>query len=114
MKKIASYRFGQVEIEGKAYRSDLIIYPDRIDDHWWRKEGHSLQVEDLAGVVAAQPEVLVVGTGRFGMMRIPQETRDYLSSLGIELIAEDTDRACRTLDRLAPERRVVAALHLTC
>jgi len=114
MKKIASYRFGQVEIEGKAYRSDLIIYPDRIDDHWWRKEGHSLKVEDLAEVVAAQPEVLVVGTGRFGMMRIPQETRDYLSSLGIELIAEDTDRACRTLDRLAPERRVVAALHLTC
>lgn len=114
MKKIESYEFGQVEIEGKSYRSDLIIYPDRIESQWWRKEGHSLQIDDLQGVVEARPEVLVVGTGRYGMMGIPRSTRDYLASLGIELIAEDTKRACEAFNRVGCERRTVAALHLTC
>jgi len=114
MKKIDSYEFGQIEIEGKSYRSDLIIYPDRIDSRWWRKQGHSLQIEDLQGIVEARPEILVVGTGRNAMMAIPQSTRDYLSSLGIELIAEDTQKACQTFNRIGRERRAVAALHLTC
>ena len=114
MKKIDSYRFGQVEIEGQTYRSDLIIYPDRIDAHWWRQEGHTLRVEDLSAVVEARPELLLVGTGRWGMMRIPQETRDFLASLDIALVAEDTEKACETFNRITGENKVIFVLHLTC
>jgi hypothetical protein len=114
MKRIDGYDFGRIEIEGECYRSDLIIYPDRIDSNWWRKQGHLLQVDDLQGVVEAKPEVLVVGTGRYGMMAVPAATRDYLAASGIELIVEETPRACQTYNRLAREKRVVAALHLTC
>lgn len=114
MRKIDSYQFGQIEIEGKTYRSDLIIYQERINGRWWRKEGHSLGIDDLSEVVRARPEILIVGTGRYEMMRIPQETKDYLSSLGIELIAENTEKACETFNRIGWERRVVVALHLTC
>lgn len=114
MRKIGSYRFGQVEIEGQTYRSDLIIYPDRIDSNWWRKEGHSLHIEDLSAAVEAGPELLLVGTGRWGMMRIPQETKEVLASLGIPIVAEDTEKACETFNRIAGEKKVVFALHLTC
>jgi hypothetical protein len=37
-----------------------------------------------------------------------------LAALGIELIAEDTKRACETFNRIGRERKAVAALHLTC
>jgi hypothetical protein len=114
MKKIDSYRFGEIEIEGQVYRSDLIIYPDRIDSTWWRKEGHLLEVEDLQGVAGVRPDLLLVGTGRFGMMRIPRETKHFLTSLGIELLAEDTEKACAIFNRVAEEKKVVFALHLTC
>jgi hypothetical protein len=114
MRKIGSYRFGQVEIEGQTYRSDLVIYPDRIDSDWWRKEGHSLHVEDLSEVVKARPELLIIGTGRFGMMKIPQDTKDFLASLGIALVAEDTEKACERFNRIAGEKSVVFAVHLTC
>jgi hypothetical protein len=30
-----------------AITSDLIIYPERIDANWWRREGHRLTPEDL-------------------------------------------------------------------
>jgi hypothetical protein len=114
MRKIDSYRFGQVRIEGQTYRADLIIYPDRIDAHWWRQEGHSLRPEDLSQVVEERPELLLVGTGRFGMMRIPRETNDFLASLGIALLAEDTEKACETFNGIEGEKKVVLALHLTC
>ena len=59
--KIDSYRFGEIVIDGRRHSKDVIIYPDRVRGHWWRKEGHFLALEDLAEVLQAPPEVLVVG-----------------------------------------------------
>ena len=44
---IESYNFGKITINSKEYHSDLIIYMNRIDDKWWRKEGHNLCIEDI-------------------------------------------------------------------
>lgn len=111
---IDSYDFGRIVINGKRYNSDLIVFPDKVRDGWWRKEGHRLHVEDLKDVLEAKPEVLVVGTGYSGLMRVPSETRKYVESEGIELIAQNTTEACKTFNRLVKSRKVVAALHLTC
>ena len=111
---IDSYDFGRIVINGKRYSSDLIVFPDKVRDGWWRKEGHRLHVEDLKEVLEAKPEVLVVGTGYSGLMKVPPETRKYVESKGIELIAQSTAEACKTFNRLVKSRKVVAALHLTC
>ena len=111
---IEDYSFGRITIGGKTYTSDVIIYPDRVDGGWWRKEGHRLCMDDLEHVVAAKPEVLVVGTGAQGVMRVPDDVRQRLSELGIELKVAKTDEACGLYNQLAPERRTSAALHLTC
>jgi hypothetical protein len=111
---IDSYDFGRIVIDGKHYNSDLIVFPDKVRDGWWRKEGHRLHVEDLKDVLEAKPEVLVVGTGYYGLMKVPPETRKHVESEGIELIAQKTTEACKTFNRLVKSRKVVAALHLTC
>ncbi len=111
---IDSYGFGRIVIDGRRYASDVIIFPDRVEDRWWRKEGHQLSVEDIEEVLRERPEVLVVGTGYSGLMRILSETRERLASEGIQLIAENTQKACKTYNRLHKSKRVVAALHLTC
>ena len=111
---IDSYDFGRIVINGKRYSSDLIVFSDKVRDGWWRKEGHRLHVEDLKDVLEVKPEVLVVGTGYSGLMRIPPETRKYVESEGIEFIAQKTAEACETFNRLVKSRKVVAALHLTC
>ena len=111
---IDSYDFGKIVIDGKHFTSDVIIYPDRIDANWWRKEGHELHPDDLTEVVEEKPAVLVVGTGKWGLMEVLPETRDFLQSKGIKLIVEETDDACQTYNRLRGSERVVAALHLTC
>ncbi len=71
-------------------------------------------MEDLKEVFQERPEVLIVGTGYSGLMRVPNEVSDYVKTIGIELIVQSTKEACKTFNRLVQSKRVVAALHLTC
>ena len=113
--KITGYRFGEIEIDGRPYSSDVIITPERLVDNWWRKKGHSLAVADLAEIMAANPNIVVVGTGYYGRMSIPDETRQYLEARGVQLRRAHTSEAVEEFNRLQRESaRVVAALHLTC
>lgn len=110
-----SVRFGRIEIDGRPYRSDVIVTPERVVDNWWRQEGHTLAVADLADILTAAPEILVVGTGYFGRMAVPEETRHYLETRGVRVQPARTREAVREFNRLQQEpARVVAALHLTC
>jgi len=111
---IDSYDFGRIIINGRRYTTDLIVFPDRVKDGWWRKEGHSLRIEDLDEVVQDNPKVILIGTGYSGLMKVPAETKEYVESKGIELIAQRTTEACKTFNRLVKSKKVVAALHLTC
>jgi hypothetical protein len=112
--RIESYSFGKIVIEGKAYTSDVIIYPGKVDSSWWRKEGHSLVMDDLQDIISAKPGVLIIGTGFFGLMKVPQETKAKLESLGIEVQAARTGEAVKLFNQLGEGRIAVAALHLTC
>ena len=114
MNIIDSYQFGEIVINGKKYTSDVIIFPDRVRDNWWRKTGHQLRLGDIAEVLTESPEVLVVGTGASGLVEVLPETRQAAQAQGIKLITEPTDKACRTYNQLSQSQRAVAALHLTC
>jgi len=111
---IDSYHFGEIVIDGKKYSSDVVISPDRVRDDWWRKTGHELCLEDIAGVITENPEVLVVGTGDSGLMKVLPEVEQAAQARGIKLIVETTDKACNTYNQLSHSQRVLAAFHITC
>ena len=112
--RIDSYDFGRIIVDGKAYTNDVIIFPNRAKDNWWRKEGHALHIEDIELVVAEKQEVLIVGTGNYGLLKVLQETKEYIESKGIELIVEQTEKACEMYKEISKNKKAVAALHLTC
>ncbi len=111
---ITRFRFGEITIGGQRYTDDLLVFEDRLRPRWWRQEGHLLQLADLGEVLATKPEVLVVGTGAQGCMKISPEVITHTREAGIELLAFDTRAACQTFNHLLGKRRVAAALHLTC
>lgn len=113
---IKDYNFGHIVIDGERYEEDVIILPDRVVSSWWRDEGHTLQTQDLDAVLEAQTDVdvLVVGQGAYGRMSVPQETQQALEAAGIEVMPQETDKACQTYNRLRENGGVAAALHLTC
>ncbi len=112
--EIQDYRFGQMVVDGEQHTRDLILLPDRVAANWWRKEGHRLDVEDLQKVLDATPEVLVVGTGAYGLMKVPEETRWAVEAAGIELLAAHTGDAWRVYNDLRERHRTAGAFHLTC
>jgi hypothetical protein len=112
--EIEAYSFGRIVVGGQVHTADLIILPGRVVGGWWREEGHSLSVADLAEVFAAKPDILIVGSGANGVMDVPAETREAVEAAGIRLIVERTAAACQTYNRLRATARVAAALHLTC
>jgi hypothetical protein len=112
--RVERCRFGEVTIGGKRYVDDVIVFEDRVQPRWRRSEGHLLQLEDLDEVMAVKPEVLLVGTGAQGCLKIAPEVVAATRAEGIELLEFDTRTACQTFNQLHGKRRIVAVLHLTC
>jgi len=112
--EIQDYRFGQMIVDGEQYTRDLILLPDRVMANWWRKDGHRLDIEDLRVAIDAAPEVLVVGTGAYGLMKVPKETRRAVKAAGIELQAASTGEAWRLYNELQERQTTAGAFHLTC
>jgi hypothetical protein len=112
---VDSCKFGRIVVDGETYTSDCLIFRDRIEPDWCRKEGHELSVDDLEAVLSAGPEVLVVGCGAYGVMKVSDEVRTLLRSRNVQLETLKTAKAAERFNELlAAGRNVVAALHLTC
>ena len=114
MPNIQHYEFGKIIIDNKIYTSDVIIYPDRIDSNWYRKQGHILLIEDIKEVIAYKPETIIVGTGIYGVMLVMNETKKFIKNNNIELIVLTTDEAVYEYNKISKTTKVVACLHLTC
>jgi len=113
--QIDSYSFGVMKVDGKEYRQDLIVFPGTVRSNWWRRQGHSLAIEDLRDVIDFKPELLIVGTGNSGMMDMPAATEKAMQDAGIEVIARDTAQACSIFNEQTKKgKKVVGAFHLTC
>jgi len=114
MNIVDSYQFGLIVVNGESYTSDVVIFPDRVKDNWRRKMSHQLHLDELSEAIAEVPEVLIVGTGAAGLVKVLPEVKQSLEALGIKLIAQPTNEACQMYNQLCQSQRVVAALHLTC
>jgi hypothetical protein len=112
--KIEAFTFGAITIEGKTYTADVILYPDRVEPSWPREEEHRLQIREFADIVKYEPEVLIIGTGYAGVLSVPDQIRNYLTSKGIEVRVEKTKHAVELFNELRNKEKIVAMLHITC
>ena len=78
---INSYSFGTITIDGNKFSKDLIIYPDHINSNWRRKTGHLLTEDDIAEILDYKPEVLIIGIGASGLMKVDDKI-DFLARNG--------------------------------
>jgi hypothetical protein len=110
------YEFGTLVADGHAIHSDVLVTPAGVHEHWWRREGHVLQLEDLSTLLDKPVDRLVVGTGAFGRMRPAAGLEEDLAARGVTLEVLPTAAA---VDRINELSRLGAgcwagALHLTC
>lgn len=110
---IESYNFGKIKIDGKEYTHDVIISADGVES-WQRPDDHWVGIEDIKKIIEKKPSAVILGTGYSGIMKVSQESKEYLEKLGVEVIIEPTKKACDTFNKLSKNPGITAALHLTC
>jgi hypothetical protein len=115
MDRLSDYTFGRVTVGGRVMERDLILFEEKVLYPWVRKEGHRLLPEDLRWVFEQHPDILIVGTGAFGSLHIPQQTIDQITAEEITLLKFKTGKAVEEYTRLVRTgKHVACCLHLTC
>jgi hypothetical protein len=114
--RIESYSPGRITVDGVELRRDVIVLPDRVLTEWWRRDGHSLAMEDLGDVLDDLPERLIIGCGYSSQLRPEPAVIEALAQRGVKVEALPTDQAVERFSELEARNpaAVAAALHLTC
>lgn len=112
--RIDKYGFGKIVIDGRKYGKDVIVTPKGEVKEWWRVKGHEVCVKDLEPIEGEEFDVLIIGTGYFGVVKVLSEVEEWAKKRGVELVAVPTKEACKVYNEVSGKRRAVAALHLTC
>ncbi len=112
---IIHYSFGSITIRGRQYASDLKIINGQVVPDWWRKFGHTVDVDDVADILNAGPDCVVIGSGGSGLMKVGNRLLKEAADRGIEIIVEPTASAIKTFNRLYGDgKKVAGGFHLTC
>ena len=114
--KIEEYSFGRMAVDGTTFSKDLIVLPvGKVLSPWWRASGHRLTLDDLGPVVEARPEILVIGTGAYGIMKPEPGLTESLAELGIQTRIFKTKKAVAEYNALhTGGKKIAACFHLTC
>lgn len=103
-----------MKIQGQVFTKDLIILPNQIFSPWWRASGHRISVDDLSEVFAFTFEVLVIGTGYYGLVKIDQEVFELCKQKNISIITAKTAKAVKLFNENHLTKKTIGAFHLTC
>ena len=112
---IDDYGFGEIIINGKKYRHDVVVTPSRIMPEWWRLEGHRLQLQDVRDFLLEDADLVIIGTGYDGMMRVDDEVVEAFKKRGKEVVvAKSRDAVKKYNEGVSAGKKVMLFIHLTC
>ena len=105
--------FGSVTVGHKKFHHDVYVDPD--GNIAPRKGGHQVSAEEIRSVLKANPEVIVIGTGQFGCVKLLEEAARVAEANGVKVVRERTPIAIKKFNELVDEgKRIVAIVHVTC
>ncbi len=113
MIKINSVKFGEVEISGKTYFSDMIVWWDgKIE---FREKSHIIGISEFLKLAERKPEIIIIGTGMNNICKVLEEVDQAAEDKGIEIYKELSPKAAKMFNGfIADKKRVVAVIHSTC
>jgi len=116
---IDSVKFGEITVEGRKYFHDIVIYPSgkverRKKEISKRKHGtsHKFDPEELREYLKEDFDVLIVGTGIYGALKLLPDAREIVRDK--KLIEKPTPEAIRLFNELRKDKKVLGVFHITC
>ena len=115
MVNIDSTEFGSIVIDGKTYESDVIVsYAGKIKEV--RSESrHLISQKEFLEMIFERPEIIVIGTGVSGLMKISPEVLRFAKEKNVKIVSMLTSQAIEKFNQLVQAgEKVVAYMHVTC
>ena len=107
--------FGGVSVDGKNYRDILVIGNEIIDrGKWGWFDTHIISERELNELLRENPEVIIIGNGIYGALKVPISVEEKIKRKRIELIVEKTQKAIEVYNELSKKKRVNILIHTTC
>jgi len=117
--KISADSFGEVSVGRKTYTRDVHLPVNgkvKVRKKALARElygtSHTIGPKELKKVCKGGPEVLFVGTGHSGQMRLNEEAERYLEQRAIECRALPTPEVVEAYNK--SKQRKAALIHVTC
>lgn len=107
--------FGWIETDSGRFVHDVVVFPDgRVANRYDHLQGsnHAVLPAEAELVLDKTAAALVVGTGHYGVVQVPAETRSWLNARKVRLIAAPTPEAIGRYNELPDPK--AAILHVTC
>ncbi len=112
---ISGFSFGRIVVNDKIYSNDIKIVSGNLVPDWWRRSGHSVEIEDIQDILDSSTDIIVIGKGQPGYMNTSDTLRQYLQQNHFRLIEEPTSDAIQTFNLLTSEgKRVSGGFHVGC
>ena len=112
MPAIDAVSYGEIEIGGKTYYSDVVL--------WWDgkkaflPKNHILDADFLASLLKRKPEAVVIGIGLEGSVEILPGVKGTAKKHNVRLFVDKTENAVDIFNGLiARDKKAVAVLHVT-
>ena len=106
-------KFGEITINGQVYYSDMTVY-------WngkmsYRSKEHVVEFGEFMKILKAGPEIVVIGKGEEGVLKISEEVLSWAKNKNVDLYFENTAKAADIFNAFANQgKKVVGIFHVTC
>lgn len=113
MVNITGVRFGEVEIDGKVFFSDMVAWWDGKAEYIAKT--HKLGINEFLMLAEKNPEIIVIGTGMNGIVKIAEEVVQIAEDKKIEIYSELSPKAAKMFNGfVADGKKAVAIIHSSC
>lgn len=113
MVSIQYVRFGEVKIDNHVFYSDMIVWWD--GEKEFVEKSHVLDMKMFARLLRKKPDVVIIGTGQQGMVRISDDVLHLAKRRGIKVFVDTSAKAADIFNgMLATRKKAVAFIHTTC
>lgn len=113
MVRIDGTSFGSITVDGKHYPHDVWILADGSIRR--RDRDHEFTLNELYFLLEGKPELVMVGTGQSGCVRVDKEAAELAVKQRVKIIDDITpDALKRYNEAVNAGRRVAGAFHVTC
>lgn len=109
--RIEKMKFGSITINGKEYKEDVIVTNNSVST---KESSHTITKEYVEDILLMNPDVIIIGTGTSGKVKVPKEVRDMVESHNKKMIIGKTPEVINDFNKMKTKNNVVGVFHLTC